>query len=72
MNAITVYVHPSDCDSMLCTTWRVKSTYAASSEIDSQDKFISFFKVGVLQRVMWAGRRFARHGSRCESRQSKR
>jgi type IV secretion system protein VirB4 len=41
-----------DCDSVLCTTWRVKSTSAARSEIDSQEKFISFFKVGVLQRVM--------------------
>jgi type IV secretion system protein VirB4 len=28
------------------------STSAARSEIDSQEKFISFFKVGVLQRVM--------------------
>jgi len=41
-----------DCDSVLCTTWRVKSATAARSEIDSQEKFISFFKVGVLQRVM--------------------
>jgi type IV secretion system protein VirB4 len=41
-----------DCDSVLCTTWRVKSTSSARSEIDSQEKFISFFKVGVLQRVM--------------------
>jgi molybdopterin-guanine dinucleotide biosynthesis protein len=41
-----------DCDSVLCTAWRVKSTSAARSEIDSQEKFISFFKVGVLQRVM--------------------
>jgi type IV secretion system protein VirB4 len=41
-----------DCDSVMCTTWRVKSTSAARSEINSQEKFISFFKVGVLQRVM--------------------
>jgi type IV secretion system protein VirB4 len=41
-----------DCDSVLCSTWRVKSTSAARSEIDAQEKFISFFKVGVLQRVM--------------------
>ncbi|MGA3132736.1 MAG: type VI secretion protein [Terracidiphilus sp.] len=41
-----------DCDSVLCTTWRVKSTSAARSEIDAQEKFISFFKVGVLTRVM--------------------
>jgi type IV secretion system protein VirB4 len=41
-----------DCDSVLCSTWRVKSTSAARSEIDAQEKFISFFKVGVMQRVM--------------------
>jgi type IV secretion system protein VirB4 len=41
-----------DCDSVLCTTWRPKSTTAARSEIDAQEKFISFFKVGVLTRVM--------------------
>src|SRR6202020_603440 len=41
-----------DCDSVLCTTWRVKSAAAARKEIDPQEKFISFFKVGVLTRVM--------------------
>ena len=41
-----------DCDSVLCTTWMPKSTTAARSEIDAQEKFISFFKVGVLTRVM--------------------
>jgi type IV secretion system protein VirB4 len=41
-----------DCDCVLCTTWRPKSTTAARSEIDAQEKFISFFKVGVLTRVM--------------------
>jgi type IV secretion system protein VirB4 len=41
-----------DCDSVLCSTWRVKSMSAARSEIDAQEKFISFFKVGVLTRVM--------------------
>jgi type IV secretion system protein VirB4 len=41
-----------DCDSVLCSTWRVKSSSAARSEIDAQEKFISFFKVGVLTRVM--------------------
>jgi type IV secretion system protein VirB4 len=41
-----------DCDSVLCTTWRVKPSSAARSEIDAQEKFISFFKVGVLTRVM--------------------
>jgi type IV secretion system protein VirB4 len=41
-----------DSDSVLCSTWRVKSASAARSEIDAQEKFISFFKVGVLTRVM--------------------
>jgi type IV secretion system protein VirB4 len=41
-----------DCDSILCSTWRPKSSTAARSEIDAQEKFISFFKVGVLTRVM--------------------
>jgi type IV secretion system protein VirB4 len=41
-----------DCDSILCSTWRPKSTTAARNEIDAQEKFISFFKVGVLTRVM--------------------
>jgi type IV secretion system protein VirB4 len=41
-----------DCGSILLTTWRPKSTTAARSEIDAQEKFISFFKVGVLTRVM--------------------
>ena len=48
----------ADCDSVLCSTWRPKSTTAARSEIDAQEKFISFFKVGVLTRVM-SGRDFA-------------
>lgn len=47
-----------DCDSILCSTWRPKSTAAARREIDAQEKFISFFKVGVLTRVM-SGRDFA-------------
>ncbi|NYF78002.1 VirB4 family type IV secretion system protein [Granulicella arctica] len=41
-----------DCDSVFCSSWRPKSTTAARSEIDAQEKFISFFKVGVLTRVM--------------------
>ena len=41
-----------DCDSILCSTWRPKSTATARHEIDQQEKFISFFKVGVLSRVM--------------------
>lgn len=47
-----------DCDSILCSTWHPRSTSAARAEIDAQEKFISFFKVGVLTRVM-SGRDFA-------------
>src|SRR6202000_1700995 len=47
-----------DCDCILCSTWRPRSASAARSEIDAQEKFISFFKVGVLTRVM-SGRDFA-------------
>jgi len=41
-----------NCDNVLCSSWRPKSASAARSEIDAQEKFISFFKVGVLTRVM--------------------
>ena len=41
-----------DCESILCSTWRPKSSATARREIDQQEKFISFFKVGVLSRVM--------------------
>lgn len=41
-----------DCDSVLCTSWRPKSASKARAEISQQEKFISFFKVGVLSRVM--------------------
>ena len=44
-----------DCDSILCTTWRPKSAAKARAEINQQEKFISFFKVGVFGRIM-AGR----------------
>jgi len=47
-----VFVCVTVCDSVLCSTWRPKSTTAARSEIDAQEKFISFFKVGMLTRVM--------------------
>jgi type IV secretion system protein VirB4 len=40
------------CDSVLCSTWRAKSSAAARSEIDAQEKFISFFKTSVFTRVM--------------------
>jgi type IV secretion system protein VirB4 len=47
-----------ECDSILCSTWRPKSVTAARDEIDRQEKFIEFFKIGVLTRVM-SGRDFA-------------
>ena len=41
-----------DCDAVVCSTWRPKSTSSARREIEQQEKFTSFFKVGVLSRVM--------------------
>ncbi|MGI4831531.1 MAG: type IV secretion system DNA-binding domain-containing protein, partial [Janthinobacterium lividum] len=41
-----------DCDAVLCSSWRPKSTTTARKEIDQQEKFTSFFKVGVMSRVM--------------------
>lgn len=33
-----------DCDAILCSAWRPKSTTAARKEIDQQEKFTGFFK----------------------------
>ncbi len=41
-----------DCDSVCCSTWRPRSIAAARSEVDAQEKFIAFFRVGILSRVM--------------------
>ena len=41
-----------DCDTVLCMSWRPKSAAKARAEISQQEKFISFFKVGVFSRVM--------------------
>jgi type IV secretion system protein VirB4 len=46
------------CDSVLCTTWRPKSSASVRKEISAQEKWLDFFKVGIFQRVM-AGRNFA-------------
>ncbi|NYF54108.1 VirB4 family type IV secretion system protein [Tunturiibacter gelidoferens] len=46
------------CDSVLCTTWRPKSTASVRKEIGAQEKWLDFFKVGIFQRLM-AGRNFA-------------
>lgn len=43
-----------DADVILCSCWRPKSTTAARKEIDSQEKFTSFFKIGVMSRVISA------------------
>ena len=40
------------CDAVLCSTWRPKSTTSARKEIDQQEKFASFFSVGVMSRVV--------------------
>jgi len=47
-----------DCDTVVCSTWRPKSATAARKEVDNQEKFASFFKVGVTNRLM-SGRDFA-------------
>ncbi len=41
-----------DCDAVVCSTWRPKSNGSARKEIEQQEKFASFFKVGVLSRVI--------------------
>jgi type IV secretion system protein VirB4 len=43
-----------DCDAVLCATWRPKSAASARKEIDQQEKFTSFFKIGVMSRVISA------------------
>ena len=57
-----------DCDAILCSTWRPKSSATARREIDQQEKFISFFKVGVLSPRHGRERYgIARYRSRCQS-----
>ena len=41
-----------DCDAVVCSTWQPKSVSSARREIEQQEKFTSFFKAGVLSRVM--------------------
>ena len=43
-----------DCDAILCSAWRPKSATAARKEIDQQEKFTSFFKIGLMSRVISA------------------
>ncbi|RRA50448.1 VirB4 family type IV secretion system protein [Acidipila sp. EB88] len=44
-----------DCDAVLCSTWRPKSAAEVRKEATAQEKFVDFFKAGILQRVS-AGR----------------
>ncbi len=46
------------CDTVVCSTWRPKSASAARKEVENQEKFTSFFEVGVANRLM-SGRDFA-------------
>ena len=43
-----------DADAVLCSSWRPKSSNAARKEIEQQEKFTSFFKIGVMSRVISA------------------
>ena len=44
-----------DCDTVVCSSWRPKPASAARKEVEHQEKFTSFFKVGIANRLM-AGR----------------
>ena len=56
-----------DCDSVVCSTWRVKSTSAARSEIDAQEKVHLILQSRrVDPRNERSGHRLARNGSRCQ------
>ena len=58
-----------DCDTILCSTWRPKSSATARREIDQQEKFISFFKVGVfVSRHGREGYGLSRFGGRSQGR----
>lgn len=41
-----------DCDTIICSTWGPESAAAARKEVDHQEKFTSFFKVGIANRLM--------------------
>ena len=41
-----------ECDAILCSTWKPKSSSAARKEIEQQEQFVSFFKAGIFSRVM--------------------
>ena len=41
-----------DCDSILCSVWRPQSDSATRKEVTSQEKFLEFFKLSPLQRLM--------------------
>jgi type IV secretion system protein VirB4 len=41
-----------DCDSVLCTTWRPRTSAEARKEVTAQEKFTEFFKHNVFQRLL--------------------
>jgi type IV secretion system protein VirB4 len=41
-----------DCDAVLCSTWRPKSSAEAKKEVTAQEKFNEFFKANVFQRLL--------------------
>jgi type IV secretion system protein VirB4 len=41
-----------DCDSILCSVWRPQPDSATRKEVTNQEKFLEFFKLSPLQRLM--------------------
>jgi type IV secretion system protein VirB4 len=41
-----------ECDSILCTVWRPRLHSATRKEVTNQEKFLEFFKLSPLQRLM--------------------
>jgi len=41
-----------DCDSILCSVWRPQPDSVTRKEVTSQEKFLEFFKLSPLQRLM--------------------
>jgi type IV secretion system protein VirB4 len=41
-----------DCDSVLCSVWRLQPDSATRKEVTNQEKFLEFFKLSPFQRLM--------------------
>jgi type IV secretion system protein VirB4 len=41
-----------DCDSILCSVWRPQPDHATRKEVSNQEKFLVFFKLSPIQRLM--------------------